>query len=323
MFVKLFRTNNQFILVLLFVYGFLLWLKAFVNPNNIPEPHFVEFAYSYAFNYIKIYPFVSVATAFVLLFIQAVVLNNVVVKYTLIEKNTFLPAFVYVTLMSVLPENTTLNPLILFNFFLIYGLNLVNKIYDIEKPVKESFNLSFLISIAALIYINGIYFLVFVWLCYLVFRINLLRAWIASAIGFIVPFIFVAFYFFMLNDYTPFYMLINYYLQVKISLITPDYKFYGLLFILSLCIIAAFKYKMLDNERIIVLRKYASILIWLFIVSIIASFLSTDWTSHIAIAFVPASIFISQFLMRLKRQWIGELIIFIVLFVLFINHYII
>lgn len=323
MFIKLFRTSHQFLLVLLLMYGLIIWGRAFLHPQTPTEPSEGELLFAFMFNLSIGYPYIFTLLAFAFLFLQAVVINNLVIKFNFIPQQSYMPAFVYLTLMSVLPEYTVFNKILIFNGILIWVLNNVCKIYYTEKPYKEVFDTSLLLGVATLFYTYASFFILFLWLGLFTFRVFSIRKWLISALGFALPFVFVMSYFFWIDDYSTAFAIKEKMSRLSFSLQIEGFKSISLLMLAFLSLLTALYFKMHDVERVIMQRKYAAVLMWLFVIALVTVVFTEHWHIHLAIAFIPSAIFISFFLLYLKKQWLGEIIILVVLLMYFANNYLV
>ena len=320
MFIKLFKSNHQILLSVLFVIGAIIWIPSLVNPVLPPVPRETEIFYKVLFNIvIKFHPSISVLLAFGLLFIQSVVLNNLVINHSLNDKNTFLPSLIYFVLMSILPQYCTLNPILISNLVMLLCLNTILKTYLKEDSYAAVFNISFFIAILSFLYEPAIIYILFVWFSFFIYRVFKWREWFISIIGLAIPFIFVGFYYFwnnnlaFMNNYLFLFSHFKFALNIKNPQIIS-------LFILEVFILfTALKYYNYTKDKIVMLRKFAGIVTALYIVSILSLYSSKEnWLIHLTSTFLPASIFICYLFNKMKKAWISEIIflLFIALFII-------
>jgi len=321
MLIKTFKSNHPYLLVVLFFYALVLWAKPILYPilntsqlNTEPFNTIINSIVNYS-------PTFSVLVAFVLVFFQAVMLNNIVVHYTLIEKNTFLPALAYITLMSIAPEYTSLNKFVIFNTILIYVLKKIFNIYVLNKAYSEIFNISLILVLVSFMYFNALYFLIFIWLVFMIYNMLKWREWFIVLIGAGTPFVFISFYCFWINDYMFFKNYISHFTYFSHSYTLNWYKNSTHIILFVLMFIGMLHYKMYASERNIMLRKYAAVLLWLFWFAFFTIFQSSNWYLHLIILFIPSAIFLSLFWLKIKKQWQVHISFMLLLIIFLLNHF--
>ena len=122
MLVNLFRKNyiNQYLFILLI--SILLWVGSFIAPQPMAE--YESFSYLYSLFYTLLSPFPLLATilAYIMVFTQGLMFNQIFNRQNLIPNNTLLPMFLYVLFLSAVPIQN-LNPILFSNFF--YKISLI------------------------------------------------------------------------------------------------------------------------------------------------------------------------------------------------------
>ncbi len=321
MFVKIFRKNYHFLLILLFVYGVLLWLKAFIYPALPDVSVTAGWLYKWIHPTLLEYPYLSTITAYGLLFLQAVLLNNLVTKHALSEKVTYLPAFMYITLMSLWPSYTMMHKLLIAHFFILLAVDKLLNIYSLENIRKHIFDIGILLSVASLFYVYAAYYILFVWISLLLYKTYSIRLWLISIAGFILPYIFIVFYFFWTDNLTPFLELVHLPALQQFDLNWGKFSVWAAIMLQIVLLISAVKYKLLDKERNVMLRKYASILMGFYSFTIISLMWVSDLFVHMPALFIPTAVFFSTFLLNVKKKWVGELLVLAIVILALINHF--
>jgi len=322
MFIKLFKSNHQILLSFLFVIGAIIWIYSFVNPVKPPVPKDTELLYKFLFHIIiNLNPIISVLVAFGLLFIQSIVLNNLVINHSLNDKNTFLPSLIYFVLMSILPQYCTFNPVLISNLVILLCLNTILKIYLKEEPYTAIFNISFFIAVLSLFYNPAVFFILFVWLSFFIYRLFKWREWFISIIGFVVPYIFIAFYFFWIGDLVFMRKFLYIFNSFSIILNFKNPHIITLIVVEIFILFSTFKYLNYTKDKIVMLRKFAGIAIALYFISVLPLYSAKEnWLNHLLSTFLPASIFISYLFIKIKKNWISEIVFFLFILIIIINR---
>jgi len=140
------------------------------------------------------------ALVIILLFIQAVLLNNLAIKHRLYNETTLLPGLFYVLLMSTLQDFFPLTAILLGNLFLIIALDELMSTYKQSNCAGAIFNAGFWVGLASLCYSSFSLFFVLLLLGLSLLRSFKVRERLMLMAGFIVPFLFVSAWFFWNNN---------------------------------------------------------------------------------------------------------------------------
>ena len=307
----LFKSNYNFLIAVLFAIGILLWIGAFVNPIQIKYVNEITPFYIILINWVS-NRFVQVLIAFLLVLFQSVFLNTMVSNNSIIQQKTFLPALIYLLLMSSFPGFQSLNPVIIANLFFIFILYNLIKVYDQPEDYERIFRIGFLTAVSSMFYFPAIYFLIVIWYGFLILRLFDWRGWIISLLGFITPYLFLMVYYFWFDKFN---LRSNEYLDYfrhfsKLILSFPAYSKLFLCLYTILILLSLFIFYNSTGDKIIKVRNIRVIIIWLFVLTVLSIFLAgNNLFFHLEIFFIPASIFIANFLFLLKRKYISEIIL--------------
>ncbi len=324
MFIKLFKSNNPFLLIILLIFSGLLWLDSFINPIDVVyNTQFTTSFYNSILNLLYNYNLLSTIIAFSLVFVQAIMINNIVTNNKLMAKNTYLPALFYVLLMSS-PHSLSLSPILISNFFLIIVLNNIFNIYDKKDVYQQTFNICFLISIASLFYLPAICFILLIWISFFIYNFLNWREWLISLLGLITPYLFIATYYFWFDKLE---IIVNNYINFFCNLKIPsfEYNIYIYIFLSLLAILTLFsmaKIVFMINKLVIKTRKFFVILVCFIIISFI-SVIFTDNSSiiHLEIFFIPISILISNYVSLAKKTTFNEIIFSLLIIVILLEKF--
>ncbi len=317
MILKIFKSQSPAVYFILFVLLILLWLDVFIlKENNIIIYSNDSVLYKIAFSGLEKYRIIALIIPFFFILFQAYWLNSIIVNNDISGKGTMFPALIYIVLMSLNQDALSFNGLIFSGFFMIYALKISYNCYGKESINMDIFKMSIVFSIASLFYLPMLFYLLFVWIIMLFYNANSFRIFIISLVGFVLPYLYVFVVYFML-DATPllFQHLILRYNSLFIH--TNDFGIYMQLYPLllgSLIIVSITVFLRKINSRVIKIRKYIYIALWMFAVSIaIALFFSDSFLISLSLVAVPATIFVSEFILSFKKKWIAGLIFFLLI----------
>lgn len=203
MLVKLYKSNQPLVLASLPVLLGIMWLPEFIHPGE----GVVLRDTSLLFDFIAgLFPFhwLNMLVAMTIIFLSAIVLNTVINREEIFERETFLPALIYGVLMSCFRDYQQLHPIILGNFFLILAIRRLFQIRRAEDARMQLFDAGLFIGTAALFYPFYIVLYLLAVITVLILRPFVFREHLVGLLGLILPFVFLCFYHFMSDSWEEF-----------------------------------------------------------------------------------------------------------------------
>jgi hypothetical protein len=312
-----------------FIYTFaalIIWADAFAFPS--PAVSFTSNTpvYSGIITGLHALPeLIQVIIAFFLLLAEAVLINAMLIQHKFVTRLTFLPAMVYIVLMSYYPTMLTVTPVLIANLFLILSMNVTLGIYLKPEPYREIFNATFLISVASVFYLPALIFFVFFWLALFTYRISSLREWFITLSGLVAPYIFIVFYYFwfdkiehFIEDFLLFFARIQPFRFEFSDPVQMD-VYLGLVVILFiLAVISFIKTAYETGEKVIAMRKKMTVVLNAIIIAAMTFIFGlSDPVIHSTIMMVPLTSISIYFFTGTKRLRFAEAL-FSVLLVLIV-----
>lgn len=322
MLIRFFK-NNSFIQFLgLLVLGFVLWINVFIAPPPIAENAFTSPLYN-LFTSITNNHLVFITLTFIILFIQAIYLNHVLIRHELIQRNSFLAAFVYLVLMSHSLQLQHLYPALISSLFVIAAIDSILEIDLQEDYNRLSFKPGFYLGFASLFYLPILILLLFIWSTLFIFRIQSWRSWFIPVVGLITPYIFLFTYYFcmdtteiFLNHYK------DYFSDIKLIFSSTDgYVRVIITIIVFFTTISLARVLGRINEQKIVIRKKIKIILNLLLVSIVILFLNNDLIIHASVIYIPISIFMTIYFSELRKVFWFDLLFTLTVFLIIFAHF--
>ena len=265
--------------------------------------------------------YVQYFISWLLISVQAIYLNQLIVKHELFPRLSFLPALIFVTLSVLFPEMMRIQPSLFVNLVLLMVLDKVFLLYKNPEPLGKTFDASFLLAFATLIDSSAVAFYIYLLLSLVVLLPFYWRVWIISLIGFALPFYFLSVYLFLTDSLSDFWQKIPQAFSV-IRFMPPTLnasQVISLSVLLLLVTLAIFSISSHFYRNIIRIRRYFHLL-FLFLVFAALSTLLTPAISlrSLCILLIPLAIFLSYFFLQLKKKAFAEfsfllLVVFIIL----------
>jgi hypothetical protein len=229
---------------------------------------------------------------------------------------------VFVLLNGLSPALLVFNPIIVANTFVLVMFHQLSKSYNIQQPFSVSFNTGFLIALATLVYLPFILLFPFTWVVFVYAGIPKWRNFAISIIGLLVPFIFYGAYFYLTDSYENLNETLGLNTVIFNERITQEiqpllyYTFLGIGF-LSL-------FHLLKNiqKDVIKVRKFNMVfLIMLFFISLFTFINGADYVAVYLIITIPLSVFLANYFNEIKRNWLAELLLILLLVAAVINYF--
>jgi hypothetical protein len=201
MIVRKFISDSHFLPAFVILWAIFIWSDGFVFFNDAkfkvienPAPFYYFINLLFKGTYL-----INVIVAFVIVVVQAFMLNNLFTSKSLLERNSYLPSLFYITFMGFSFEMFGITPALFANFFLIIALDKILDVFNEEKVFLEVFNSGLLIGIASMFYFPVFILYLFLIVALAVYFLINLRGMLSSFLGFITPAFFIAVYYYLFD----------------------------------------------------------------------------------------------------------------------------
>ncbi len=313
MFLKIFKSGQPALLVFIPFLAALLWLKYFILPQPVSmafEPNPMPFYYGIS-TLLESQPIIGKILTLSLLVFIALWLSRINTKFIILQQRTYLPAVIYLLLVSSYLPLQQLNPAVFACFFLVVAIEIMFDSYKKKGFALEFFMASFLISIASLFYARSAFLMLVVWTGLALFRTIYWREWVITLLGFISPYVLLfAWYYLRGQDLAGNWELIRYnFVHDRDTGYLNNYYliFYGYL----LLVILLASRKMLGTYQglKIYIRTFFRLNFWIF-AFVTAAFLIIYNRAIEMIYFlaVPVSYILSYYFLNMRSKLAGEII---------------
>ncbi len=203
---NLLRTNQIVVHIILLFYTILLRAYSFIFPE--PYHPIAQGIFAKWFqNFIGEQGYTHIWLAILLVFVQALILNLLCLRFRMSEENNLFPGLFYILLTSSAPDFMILSPVLIANTFVLLALWNLFSVYRKTDVAASIFNVGLWFAVASLFHFSYIIF------CLVgIIGLSTLRALKVAEIltllmGFFVPFVCVAFWCFYTNRTQDFWEL--------------------------------------------------------------------------------------------------------------------
>lgn len=319
MLLRIFRKTDPFVIFLIVAAVILLWLKPLLNPG-IPAASLHDTSPMPLYALLKTITGTShiagTAAVMAMLLLMAYMLVSFNTSVIFIEERTFLPAVIYILLVSFFNEYQTLNPVLPASLFLIVALRKIMNTHRVQGIAYDLFDAGFLISAGSLFYANFIVFGILLIAGILLLRSAGIRELLLGLIGMVTPWALItAFYY--VSGKKPFEALAL--LSINMQADMPDHdpkmlETAAIIFMTLVVGISILHLLSVINTRKIRSRKTFFLLLCVLLISV-TLFLASPSVSYdmVWIAGIPESYFLSHYFLFLRRKIVSE-VIFTLLF---------
>ena len=207
-----FRTNNPFSIILLFFYGLVLRYASFIAPH-VPVAQLTDgFLYHGLVksleNMGKNSPVIYSVISYILVFSQAMMLNNFMFQHRLMAKANYLPALSYILITAMFPEWWQLSSTLIVNTFMIWAWTSMATLYKNQRSKQLIYNIGIVIGICSFFYFPSIGFLILLAAALIIMRPVSIPEWLIGILGVTTPYYFLLAWQYLkggfhLKDYLP------------------------------------------------------------------------------------------------------------------------
>ncbi len=306
-----FKANNPINNFLLLIYGVLLKLPIFLHPQ-LPKPQQVDgFLYKELLKWMSTtttaFPLLSSLLTFLLLFTQAISLNNLVNTQRLFAKPNYLAGMSYLLITSLFTEWQTLSAPLIISTIAIWGLNKMSNLHITQNPKTELFNIGIAIGVGTFFYFPSAALLGLVFLGLILIRPFKIAEWLMALLGGITPYYFL-FAIVFLTDKWKGYTFPGVAISAPIFTQTKlAYIAIGL--VVATALMGYFLIQQNFRRQLIQSRKsWTLIFIYLLIALIVPFINATNTFSYWILCAAPFAVLISGTFFYAKQKWLPLII---------------
>lgn len=204
--ISLFRQKNPANIFLLLVFGVLIKLPMFLHPHGVRINEEDGQLYKAILGFIgtgtRSSPMMYAVLAFLLLFIQAILLTRFINNQRMMTRPTYLPGLAYLLITSLFPEWNFFSAPLLVNTIFLFVLSSLFNTYNQQNAKGAIFNIGLALGIASFIFFPSLTFIIWILLALAVMRPFRLNEWVLCIVGITTPFYFYAIYLFINNEWS-------------------------------------------------------------------------------------------------------------------------
>ncbi len=248
--------------------------------------------------------------AILVLVLHCFLFNQLLIENKAYKENTYVPALIYLIIMSVFFDFFTLSPALMSGVFQLYILNGVFSHITVKLKDEQFLNIGLAMGLSALIYLPTLCYLPITILSLGLYSSMTFKKYILMMFGFVFPILLVGIYFFwhgalldFINSYffAWMYIPLNPFVSLK-TLLIISITAVVLMFLSWVKIYAAGRY---NNHQ----TNFMLVMLLFLVGAFLMVFFSKERVPHQLMVFVaPVAFFISHYFLLIKRKFLAELV---------------
>jgi hypothetical protein len=201
---NIFRNYNPYSVIVLFLLALFLKLAALIHPEAVSAINQHQIVWLKLNHFLQTIlgnsSFLISLFAICNLFGQAIFLNQIGNRHHLFPKSNYLPALTYILVTSLFKDWNYLSAALIGNWFLLFMLSSMLKLYATTDGGKQIFNIGCFISLAALLVLPDIFFIALLLFALAILRPFKAAEWMVALLGILTPFYFLAGILYLTDD---------------------------------------------------------------------------------------------------------------------------
>lgn len=249
------------------------------------------------------------------LVIGAILLSYYSIRQEVVDKQNYLPAFLYLFFGGMTMDCNLLHPSFFANIFIFLFLINITEAYRNEYVLSLVFNAAFFLSLALFFYINYAFFIPLFFICLIILRAFNWREWACGVLGLVAPVFMYACICYLANyDFTEFISytgLLFYYFQKPLI----SEFFYPLFFMLIILLIfVVLRHSAVGFGSKIKTQKTTAITYWMIVLTLINFFSkNNNYYFPLIASVIPLSLLLGEYFFSIKKLKVANTLLFLLM----------
>jgi hypothetical protein len=295
--IKFFKQRNPLLYLLLFVFTFALNSVLFFLPSVDLSFEHSLLTSLFDWNLPDISYSLQVTILILLVFFQALLVNQIFQKFQLTKESSLLPSFLFITLQALFPKYILAGASFFSLFLLLLMLNHLLTLFDRKEAIQRIFFIAFFVGIGGLIYSPMYLFVLLIIVSIPSLKTPLSSEFAIIPFGLLTPIYLIGMYYYMIGDLSNFigsfsnsFPIFTFSFQNRIF---PNAIPVG--FLLLVLSIGFFKDTFVVENKVVRLTKYHRIFVYFFLLSLLLFLFTSASKENISYYFiVPVTFFLSS-----------------------------
>lgn len=322
MFVSTLKNNFQTSIVLMVSFSFLVWGFSFHYTETPILGAYHHILYDAFFSNIK-NGLVEKLTVLISILLGAFMVNALAINQEIIDKNNFLPAFIYIMFGFSSSTNGYIEPALIANLLVLPALYFILESYRQEGQLKTFYNVGLFLGLASFFFTFYVFLFPIAYIALLITRTFNWREWLVLFFGLMTPIYFYCGWSY-LNHQGMFAIgnVLFENLRGNQQSVFSEYYIVFLFFIGFAFLLAVFHNLTKGFGNKIKTTKSKYILLWILLSGLLISFYKQDSAMMFLPFIIPFSILIGDYLANIKQLKIANTLLFLIIsgFAIVIAH---
>jgi len=314
MFLRIFKGTGPGVIFLIVITLSAVWLSAILNQRLHPR-------YIYEADPMPLYALLKflisnshslgVILSFLMVSLMAFLLVNFNTTVFFIHERTFLPALIYILFGGFFPDHQILNPVLPASVFLLLAVMRIMDSYHVSGTAYSYFDAGILISTGSLFYANLIWFGLIVIIGIALLRTGNMKEIVISLLGLVTPYLITfGIYYVSGRDMHALFNVFGDNLFDKATFYPfPRLTILALVYSGALIIVSLFNLFRNMNTKKIKARKTFSLMIWIFLISIVVySAVPSVSVEIVWLMSIPVSYFLTHYFVFERKKMVPEIL---------------
>ena len=266
-------------------------------------------------------PLLAGVLAFVLLYVQALMVNHAVNEYRMTGRPTFLPGMAFLLITSLVPDWSYLSAPLIASTFIVWAFCKLFELYNAPAANTRIYNIGLFLGIASFFYFPSLLFGVSLLIGAAILRPFRINEVFLLLMGILTPFYFYAAYLFLTDNLS----LNALFASVRIATPAgrPSYWMLASIVLLGIpFLMGGFYIQTQLRKMLIQARKNWSILLIYVLLAVLIPFLNNDGTyTAWVVASAPVAAFHACAYLYPGSKWVGNALFLIVVIYILVQSY--
>jgi hypothetical protein len=284
--IAVFKQKSPGNIAVLFIFGLLLKLPIFMYPKAVVATRNDGRLYQWLVSSLSNSTLLSAVIAFLLLYIQALLLNYLVNEFRMMPRYNYLVAMSYMLITSLLPEWNYLSSPMMANTLIIWMFVYLFSLYNAPNAKSQVYNIGFIAGISSYIYFPSSAFIICIFLGLMIlkpFRINEIVLFI---LGCLTPYYFHIIYLYLADKLSGANFFPHVFIKVP-SVQNSIWLAAGTLLLTLPFLLGGYFVQTHLRKMLIQVRKNWSVLLLYLLLGFFVPFINSDNSFHTWILMVP------------------------------------
>jgi hypothetical protein len=257
-----------------------------------------------------------------LVIFQAIRLNLVLNDLKMFQQNSYIPAMTFVLLTGLFPAWSSISPALLSNLFLIWLFTRLCRLFNQASPKTLLFNTGLILALAIIFYRPTAMMILVVLYALVEIRPFNLAEWLVLLMGVILPYYFLASWFFLNDEMQQFSTFLPY-LSWNLPVDNLNFGLWAGLGTLGILILSGLYFWQLFNQRMIIqIRKNWGLMLMFFVLMLLVPFIfKFGGLVSAFMALVPITAFVSNAFSYPKKLTLPNLLFWLCIAVIAYNNW--